>query len=121
MSVHQPIRKAPRLVRFDLNKIDPTDALYLIDLVSEALDDPDPITNACQSVAFQIAGDVPEVPFGPDTHEAADAIYPQAGGELTWREFHKQRDEHLRRFGMLDDFDEALPTASGSTVPGYVA
>lgn len=97
----QAKRAEDRVLTIDLARLDDTDALYLIDLISTALNDPDPITDACQTVAFDMAGGVREEPFGPDRFDVADSIYPQTSGALEWDRFARQRDDHLRRFGFL--------------------
>jgi hypothetical protein len=95
---HTRITNPSRTVTVDLDRLDQTEALYLIDLISEALDDPDPITSALSEVAWDI------VDCRTGRFEAADELYPQCDGIWTPDERARlvaTRDAYLRRFGIL--------------------
>lgn len=95
---------SPRIVSFDVDALTETDALYLIDLLSDALTDPDPITNALSQVAYDIADASDHVRGETSTFDAADALYPQTEGIWTAQDRHRlaaTRNAYLRRFGMM--------------------
>lgn len=97
----------PRMITFDPDAIDEIDRIYLIDLLNDGLQC-DAITSGLQEVAFNVASSQADLRGCPVTivFDAADKIYPQHGGETTWRQHNAKRDEHLRGFGFLRDIAE---------------
>lgn len=80
------------ILTIDLDTADEIDVLYAIDRLNSLLQC-DAITDALAGHAFDMAGGF----------DAADRIYPQPEGSMTWHRHSAMRDAHLRRFGMLSE------------------
>lgn len=99
-------KTARRTLTVNLRDLDEERAIYLIDLLSEYVEDAGPFAEACEKAAFDLAGNEPSEPFGPTQDEIANEIYPQDATYDEWRRWRTEhRDYKLRAAGFLKEND----------------
>ena len=97
-------KTARRTLTINLRDLDEQTAIYLVDLLSEYVEDGGPFGDACEKAAFDLAGNAPDEPFGPTQDEIANEIYPQDATYAEWVRWKTEyRDPKLRAAGILKE------------------